>query len=176
MSEKEFETDNFDVEHTGPEEGLSVKRFGKVEDKEQLTARNSASMTPFEVQMPVQFTEEDPRIHFVAYYVRAPSPNAASIVAARCFMRWEKVDKGLEFHKYPDISDVTEGTCTVMDDDDWQIAWKHAKRHPHKSIGPKDNPSIFVFWPKGYEQKAANPGIIVPSTADIKNLGNLKRK
>lgn len=172
MSEEEnLEVDSYELEGQGPEEGMSVRQFGKVQDKEQLTARDSKNMTPFEVQIPVQFTAEDPRIYFVAYYVRAPSPNAASIVAARCFLRWEKVDRGLEFHKYPDITDEVQGECTVLDDDDWLIAWNQAKRHPHKSIGPSDNPSIFVFWPEGYGRAPANPGIVVPSTTEIKNLG-----
>jgi len=165
------ELDNFNAEQQGPVEGLSVKHFDDVQDKEQLTSRGSKNMTPFEVQLPVQFTAEDPRVYFVAYYIRAPSPNAAALVAGRCFLRWEKVDKGLEFHKFPDILDTVEGSCTVLDDGDWSIAWDKAQRFPHKSIGPKDNPSIFVFWPEGYGQAPANPGIVVPSTEEIKNLG-----
>lgn len=140
------------------ESTLKFKPIARPKYIEEISGNEAAVHQPWEIMMMVQPVEHDESTYPVMYYIRAQKPHEAAMMAHQLWQQWEKIDKGHEFHKYPDISGT--GAGSGIDEEEFQEIWIEAQKHPHKYMGMRENPSAFAYMPKGYDN--AKKSIIVP--------------
>jgi len=126
----------------GAEDKVSIVNVSKPRHAECHSLEESRAFQPWEVDLRLRMNAVDPREHSTFYYVRARDQGHAWTLAFSMFHRWEKVEKGIGDSMYPD---VVGAVLTVMDEQEWDFAWKCAKRHLHKKAGMDANPSCFTI-------------------------------
>lgn len=120
--------------------GLIIREVEKPRHAEELSLRESAAFQPWEVRLEVQLTEAADGTVPTYYYVRAPNPSAAAVLANKHWVMWER--KGKPTDMYPD---TISATVLVLDEKEWEEAWDKVRRNPrHKRVGLITNPSVFV--------------------------------
>jgi hypothetical protein len=127
------------VGHTGGD--ATLVRVLAPRHQEQFSLRESGFFQPWQVKLLVQKDPIDPRLHETYYYVRGRDPGHASTLAYSMWTKWEKVERGLEWSRWPDLASAE---CLVMDEKEWSEAWRRASRMEHKRTGMPDNPSCFT--------------------------------
>jgi len=136
--------------HSG---SVNIKQVARPKHVEEFSLKEDAQFQPWEVVMLVQPERYDPRLYKTIYYVRAPlgQPGSAAVMANRCWLQWEKIDKGFKFQPYPDT--VEQAGVSRMTEEEWSYVWIEAQRYEHNYEGMKENPSVFTFRKPGYGEE-----------------------
>lgn len=145
------------------ESTLKFKAVARPKYIEEISGDEAAVHQPWEIMMMIQATELDPTTYPCFVYIRAQKPEHAAMMAHQLWAQWERNEKGHEYHKYPDVTEMGGG-CGI-DEQEFQEQWKEAQRYEHRYQGMKENPSAFICFKPGRGGRAYEKSkIIVPQS------------
>jgi len=143
------------------ESALRFKAIARPKHTEEISGDEAAIHSTWEIMMMIKPKEIDEFCYPTYYYMRAGNGQQAAMMAHQLWSRWEKVDKGLEFHRYPDVEEM--GAGRGIEEAEFQEKWKEAQRYEHQYVGMRENPSAFTFRKPGYGVESESKSqIIVP--------------
>lgn len=141
---------------------LGFRPIARPKYVEEISGEENPVHQTWEIMMCIRPSELVEDTYPVYYYIRAGNPEHAGFMAVSQWMKWEKKDKGLEFHRFPDVEEA--GAGRMIEEKEFQEHWNNARKSgDFLYLGMKENPSVFTYGLRERGLKQSGPSIVVPA-------------